>query len=156
MSNKYQNDDVTDDDVTEDELDEEEDDDEEEEEESPLKTIVKAIMQEYKQTLNNYVADPNSPEDVSENEAIKKFIKLKVRAKIMQSFESRQQWDNDAQLTKLFSAHKHAMKKDPCREVVDAMRHVLRRDDGIADLIERIIDEEIGDNEEDDEDMETK
>ena len=62
MSNKYQNDDVTDDDVTEDELDEEEDDDEEDEEESPLETIVKAIMQEYKQTLNNYVADPSSPE----------------------------------------------------------------------------------------------
>ena len=101
------------------------------------------------------MADPSSPEDVSENDAIKSF-KLKVHAKIMQSFESMQQWDNDAQLTKLFTAHKHAMKKDPCLEAVDAMRHVLRRDDGIADLIERIIDEEIGDDEEDDEDMETK
>src|SRR5277367_2786708 len=135
MSNKYQNDDVTDDDVTEDELDEEEDDDEEEEEESPLKTIVKAIMQEYKQTLNNYVADPSSPEEVSENDAIKKFIKLKVRAKIMQSFEFRQHWDNDAQLSKPFTVHKHAMKKNAFLEAVYAIRLVLRRDNGISDMI---------------------
>ena len=158
MSNKHKNDDVIDDDVTEDETDEEEDDVEEEEDEdedeSPLETIVKSILEEYKETLNNYVADPNSPEDVSENDAIKKFIKLKVRAKIMQSFESRQQWDNDAQLTKFFAAHRLAMKKDPNLEAVDAMKHVLRRDNGIADLIERIIDEEIDDAE--DEEMETK
>src|SRR5277367_2767378 len=158
MSNKHKNDDVIDDDVTEDETDEEEEDveeeEEEEEEESPLETIVKSILEEYKETLNNYVADPNSPEDVSENDAIKKFIKLKVRAKIMQSFESRQQWDNDAKLIEFFVAHRLAMKKDPNLEAMDAMKQVLRRDNGIADLIERIIDEEIDDAEA--EEMETK
>src|SRR5277367_5898111 len=159
MSNKHKNDDVIDDDVTEDETDEEEDVEEEEdgdedEDESPLETIVKSILEEYKETLNNYVADPNSPEDVSENDAIKKFIKLKVRAKIMQSFESRQQWDNDAKLIEFFVAHRLAMKKDPNLEAMDAMKQVLRRDNGIADLIERIIDEEIDDDE--DEEMETR
>src|SRR5277367_4218021 len=105
MNNQYKNDDVT-----EDEIEQEEDEDVEDEE-SPLESIVKAIMEEYRDILNNYVSDSSSPEDVIETDAIKKFIKLKVRAKIMESFECRQQWEDDKKLKKLFQAAKNEIKK---------------------------------------------
>ena len=127
MNKQYENDDVTEDgvtedDVTEDEIDQEEDDDAEEED-TRLESIVKAIMAEFRDILGNYVVDPSSPDDVSENDAIKKFIKLKVRAKVMESFEYRQQWEDDKKLKKLFQAAKHAMAKDPDQEVMDAMKY---------------------------------
>src|SRR5277367_5071935 len=140
MNNRYNNDDVTEDDnIVEDEELEEYD----EEEESPLESIVKAIMAEYQDILKNYVSDPRSPEDVSENDAIKKFIKLKVRAKVMESFECRQQWKDDEKLKKLVQATKNEMKNDPDLEPMDAMKHVLRKDNDITDLIEQIVEEEL-------------
>ena len=90
MSRHYKNDDVSDDVVTGDEEELAEDEDDEEEEESPIETIVKEIMEKYHVILDNYVSDPNSPEDVSQNDSIKKFVKLKVRAKLMESFECMQ------------------------------------------------------------------
>ena len=149
MNNQYENDDVTEDDVTEDEIDQE--DDVEEEEDSPLETIVKTIMEEHHDILNNYASDPRSPEDVSENDAIKKFIKLKVRAKVMESFKCRQQWEDDKKLKKLFYAAKHAMKNDPDLEALDAVKHVLRKGNDITDLIERIIEEELENDDEEEE-----
>src|SRR5277367_3610118 len=97
MNKLYVDDDVTEDDVTEDEIDQEEDDDVEEEE-APLESIAKAIITEFHDILGNYVSDPSSPDDVSENNAIKKFIKLEVRAKVMESFECGQQWEDDKKL----------------------------------------------------------
>ena len=100
-------------------------------------------MAEFHDILKNYVSDPRNPDDVSENDAIKKFIKLKVRAKVMDSFECRQQWEDDEKLKKLFQAAKNEMKKDPDLEPMDAMRQVLRKDNDITDLIEQIVEEEL-------------
>jgi len=149
MNNEYENDDVIDDDISDEEDEQDEDDvEDEEEEESPLETIVKEILEEHRDCLKNYVSDPSNPEEVSENDKIKKFIQLKVRAKIMESFECKQQWESDKQLKKLFQATKKAMKKDAALEEVDALRHVLKRNSDIADLIEQLIEEEMDEEEE--------
>ena len=140
MNRQYEDDDgiTEDDDVVEDDVEEEDD-----EEDSPLESIIKAVMAEFHDILKNYVSDPRSPDDVSENDAIKKFIKLKVRGKVMESFECRQQWEDDEKLKKLFQAAKNEIKKDPDLEPMDAMKHVLRKDNDITDLIEQIVEEEL-------------
>src|SRR5277367_46355 len=137
MNRQYEDDDgiTEDDDVVEDDVEEEDDD----EEDSPLESIIKAVMAEFHDILKNYVSDPRSAEDVSENDAIKKFIKLKVRAKIMESFECRQQWKDDEKLKRLFQAAKNEMQRYPDLEPMDAMKHVLRKDNDITDLIEKIV-----------------
>src|SRR5277367_6189794 len=151
MNRQYKDDDgiTEDDDIVEDEVEEEDDD----EEESPLESMIKAVMAEFQDILKNYVSDPQSPEDVSENDAIKKFIKLKVRVKVMESFECRQQWEDDEKLKKLFQAAKNEMKKDPDLQPMDAMKHTLRKNKDITDLIEKIVEEELEyDDEEEEED----
>ena len=156
MSNKYKNDDVIDDDVTEDDESAKENVDlegEDEEEESYIESIVRAIMDKFSEDLSTYVVNPSSPNDVTQNESVKKFIKLKVRDKVLESFECRQVWENDEELRKLFKACKRAMIKDPDIEALDAMKHVLRKNNAIEDMIERMLDEEMAE-EEDDEDME--
>ena len=138
---------VTDDDVTKDENDDEEDDDEEV---SYLETITGEVLEAHVEALNSYVSDPTSPEELTENETIKKFIALKVCEKIMESFESRQQWDDDDQLKKLFQACKRAMKKDSDLDAEDAMKQVLRKTTIIDEVIEKIL-EVVDDDETEDE-----
>ena len=57
-------------------------------------------------------------------------------------------WVEDQHLAKLFKAHKTAMNKDPDLEPMNSMKHILRRDNSIADLIESIIEKEMGADEE--------
>ena len=65
------------------------------EEESYLETIVRDIMDKFSEDLSTYVVNPGSPDDVTQNDSIKKFIKLKVKDKVLESFECRQVWEDD-------------------------------------------------------------
>jgi hypothetical protein len=152
---KNKNNDVIDDDVTEEEDNVEDDVDhteEDEEEESFLETTVRGIMDEYTEDLSAYVVNPSSPDEVTQNDSIKKFIKLKVRDKVLEAFDCKQKWEEDEELRKLDKAHKRAMNKDPDLDAMDAMKHVLRKNNAIDDMIERMLDEEMADEE--DEEME--
>jgi uncharacterized protein (DUF4415 family) len=148
MSRQYDDGYVTDDDVTDDENVENADLDEEEE--SYVKSIVRDIMEEFGEDIKTYVVKPHSPDQVTQNEAVKKLVMLKVQDKVLESFECKQVWEDDEELQKLFQACKRAMKKDPDLEALDAMRHVLRKSNGIEDLIDRMLEEENNDEEEED------
>src|SRR6266853_5871963 len=128
MSKNNEYDDVTEDEdyVTDDEVTKDENGDEEDDEEvSYLETITGKVLEARVEALSSYVSDPSSPEELTENESIKKFIALKVCEKIMESFECRQQWEADNQLKKLFQASKRLMKKDADLDAEDAMKQVL-------------------------------
>jgi len=143
--------DVTDDGDTADE------ENDEEEEESFIETIVQKVLYDHADTLSNYVSDPNSPDELTENESIRKFIALKVRGKVMDFFECMQQWQADVQLKKLYRAYKKVMKKDPDLESNAATKQILRKDNIIEEVIERILEEELdGDEEELDSDEEVE
>ena len=122
--NKRYEDDVIDDDVIDDDVTEHEGDATENEddtvEETYLETVTREVLEEHQDLCNNYTSDPESPDDVAENESIKKFIALKIRAKVLESFECRQQWEDDEQLKKLFRACKRAMNSDTDLDAVTA------------------------------------
>ena len=68
-------DDDADDDLNDEEVeDEEEEDDEEEEEETYLQSLVKEVVSLHEDIVNNYVDDPQTPQELSENRSTKKFI----------------------------------------------------------------------------------
>jgi uncharacterized protein (DUF4415 family) len=159
MPNKYKNngvnaDDVIDDDVTDDGEAEEEDmdqEEEDEEEESYLENTARDVMSESREDVNTYVVKPTNTEEVTQNESVKKLVKLKLQDKILESFECMIKWEEDEGLQKLFKACKRAMNKDPDLEAMDAMRHVIRKNNDIEDMIEHMLDEEIVEEGEDDE-----
>jgi hypothetical protein len=91
---------------------------------------------------------------VTQNDSIKKFIKLKVNEKVLESFGCKLQWEEDEGLRKLFKAFKQKMNKEPDVEPLDAMKHVLRKSNDIEDVIEQKLDEEMADDDDDDEEME--
>jgi len=152
MNKRNEDDDVIDDDVTEREDDLTENEEDDTVEETYLEMVAREVLEEHKDLHNAFISDPQNPEEVSENESIKKFIALKVRAKVLESFECRQQWEDDEQLTKLFRACKRAMKQDPDLDALVAMKHVLRKDNSIKDVIERALEEEMEVDDEDDSD----
>ena len=155
MIKEHEDDDVSDDDDVidaENDMDEEEDD--EEEDEAYLKTVIKEILEEDKNLLEKYASDPQQHDEVAQNESIKKFVKIKALAKIMESFKCVMLWENDEQLRKLFKAYKHALYKKPDLEAEDAMRHVLKKDNNVEDVIERIIEEQVDADEDEEEEIE--
>ena len=146
-NNYDDDDDVTDDDVVQDDNIEDEED---ENEASYLETITGEVLEENAQALNRFVSNPTSPEEVAKNESVKKFIALKVRERIMKSFGCRQQWEDDEQLKKLYNDSKRAMKKDENLEAEEAMKQVIRKSNIIDDVIERILEDQGVDEDNDD------
>jgi Tfp pilus assembly major pilin PilA len=151
MPNKYKNndvidDDVTDDDVTEDDNVEDEDmdqEEEEEEEETYIESLLSDIMVENREDVQSYTVKPSNTEEVTQNESVKKLIKIKLLDKILKSFKCMIEWEEDEELQKLFKACKRVMNKDPELEALDAMRHVIRKNNNIEDMIEHMLDEGI-------------
>src|ERR1700729_1416567 len=96
MDKEYEESEIDDDDPDVDDNNEEEDDDEEEEsEETYLESQIKEVIDMHEDIVNAYVMNPDTPQELSENESTKKFIVHKVRKRLLDSFESQQQWSED-------------------------------------------------------------
>jgi adenylate kinase family enzyme len=157
MSKQYESEEyVTDEDLAEEEINDDvtndNDNNAEEDDESCLESIVKEVLDENQKALSTYVSKPDSPNELTGNESVKKFIALKVREKVMESFQCRLEWDEDEQLKNLFRDCKKAMKNSPDLEAEAAMKTVLRQNNSIEDVVERILEETMDDDDDEDDD----
>src|SRR5271156_2136140 len=92
---------VDDEEVDDEEVDNQEDDEEEEEEEeeSYLQSLTQEVVDLHDDIVQSYVTEPDTPQELCENQAAKKFIVQKVRKRLLDSFESGlKQWVEDEEL----------------------------------------------------------
>ena len=138
------NDDVVDDDVTDNINDDIEDDEEEsDEEKTHLETLTEEVVLEHEEVLKDYVAEPENPKQMTKNESIKKFLAVKVREKMLESFESYQQWLEDELLILILKKWKRAMAKDDELDGAIVTKKILRHEATIDDAVENEIEEQI-------------
>ena len=66
----------------------EEDEEDEEEEETYLQSLTQEIVDLHEDIVNNYLDDPQTPKELSDNESTKIFLLQTVRDRLLESFES--------------------------------------------------------------------
>lgn len=137
----------TDDDDVTDDNDATDNEEEEEEEEPYLETLVRTILEKHADVLENYTSEPQTPEEIVSNDSIKKFVKLKTATKIMTSFACMLTWEREKQLIKLYKECKRMMKHDKEMEAEDAMKHTIKKNNSLVDIIEKAIEDAIGEDE---------
>src|SRR5271156_3526647 len=147
---------VDDEEVDDEEVDNQEDDEEEEEEEeSYLQSLTQEVVDLHDDIVQSYVTEPDTPQELCENQAAKKFIVQKVRKRLLDSFESHQQWVEDEELVAMVKKCKSTMSKSDELDAVTAMKRIIKNEQIIGELVEAAIEEAVdGDDDEEKEDDE--
>ena len=102
--------------------------------------------------VNAYVMNPDTPQELSENESTKKFIVHKVRKRLLDSFESQQQWSEDELLIGMVKKCKKDMSKDADLNALTAMKRIIQNEEIIFELVESTIEEQFADDDVEDDD----
>ncbi len=133
------------------ELTEEEVDEEDSEEETYIETLTRKVVSEHEETVEDYVDDPETPEELAKNESIKKFLVQKVRNKLLDSFEDQLQWLGDADLVAMVRKWKKLTDKDDIDDSA-AMKRIIKENAVIVEAVEQQLEEMLEDAEEVEED----
>ena len=143
-----------DEDVTE---EEENDDDEteDEEEETYIQSLVQEVVDSHDDIVNAYVVNPELPDELSRNESTKKFLVQKVRKRLLDSFESQQQWSEDDNLRAMVKKCKREMAKNEELSAITVMKRIIKNDETIGELIEEAIEEQVEADDDNDEDVDS-
>ena len=145
--------------IAENDDDEEVDDEEQEEEETYLQSLTQEVVDSHEDIVQSYVIEPDTPQELCENQAAKKFIVQKVRKRLLDSFESHQQWVEDEELVAMVKKCKSTMSKNDELDAVTAMIRIIKNEQIIGELVEAAIEEAVDgndDEEEDDDDENTQ
>ena len=129
----------------------EEEVDEESEEETYIETQTREVVSEHEETVEDYVDDPETPEALTKNESIKKFLVQKVRNKLLDSFEDQLQWLDDADLVAMVRKWKKLTAKDGIDDSA-AMKRIIKENPIIVEVVEQQHEEMLEDAEEAEED----
>ena len=100
--------------------------------------------------VNNYVDDPQTPQELSENRSSKKFIVQKVRERLLESFESQQKWTNDEELVAMVKKCKWNLAKNEELDALTIMKRIIKKQSIIGELVEAAIEEQMEVDEDDD------
>ena len=133
-----------------DEDDETGDDDETEEEETYLQSLMQEVVDLHEDIVNTYVVDPDTPQELSQNESTKKFLVQRVRKRLLDSFESQQQWAEDVELLAMVKKCKREMSKNDELSALTAMKRIIKNEEKIGELVEAAIEEQVGADDDDD------
>src|SRR5271167_4995989 len=74
--------------------------------------LVQEVVDLHEDIVNNYVVEPETPDELNHNESTKKFLVQKVRKRLLDSFQSQQQWTVDADLIAMVKKCKREMSKN--------------------------------------------
>jgi hypothetical protein len=129
--------------LTEEEVDEEE----ESEEETYIEALTREVVSEHEETVADYAEDPETPEELAKNEAIKKFLIQKVRNKLLDSFEDQLKWIDDADLVAMVRKWKKLTAKDDIDDST-AMKRIIKENAVIVEVVEQQLEEMLEDEEE--------
>jgi hypothetical protein len=129
----------------------EEEVDEESEQETYIETLTREVVSEHEETVEDYVDDPETPEALTKNESIKKFLVQKVRNKLLDSFEDQLQWLDDADLVAMVRKWKKLTAKDGIEDSA-AMKRIIKENPVIVEVVEQQLEEMLEDADEAEED----
>src|SRR3981189_1206961 len=93
-------------------IEEEEESQEEPQEETYIETLTLEVVYEQEDRIVDYVEDPETPEELSKNASIRKFLVQKLRDKLLSSFESQLKWIEDADLVAMMKKWKRVTSND--------------------------------------------
>jgi hypothetical protein len=136
-----ENDDVeeADDDVEDDDNEDESDD----EEETYLESITNKVVDLHDDIVSSYVIDPETPEELTQNESTKKFLIQQVRKRLLDSYESHLQWAVDDNLLSMMKKCKRQMSVNDELDALTAMKRIINKEDVIEEIVEAAIEEQI-------------
>ena len=125
---------------------------EEFEEETHIETLTRDAVSEHEDRIADYVDDPETPEELAKNEAIKKFVVQKVRNKLLDSFEGQLKWIEDADLVAMIKKWRKLTAQDDDMDASTAMKRIIKENVVIVEAVEQQLEEMLEDAEGSDED----
>src|SRR5271156_6730817 len=116
--------------IDDEEVDEDDGDegDETEEEETYLQALTNEVVDLHEDLVNNYVVEPQTPDEMSQNYSTKKFLVQKIRKRLLDSFESQQQWTEDDDLISMVKKCKREMSKNDELSTLTAMKRIIKNE----------------------------
>jgi len=132
-----------------DEVVEQSGDEEESQEETYIETLTREVASEQEDRIVEYAEDPETPEELSKNDSIRKFLLQKVRDKLLESFESQLKWIEDADLVAMMKKWKRVTSNDEL-EASTAMKRIIKDNALINEAVEQHL-EEMMESEDDEE-----
>jgi hypothetical protein len=142
--------DLMEEDTEEEDSAEEESEEEESEDETYIDTLIGEVFSEQKDKIAVYVDDPETPEELAMNDAIKRFLVQKVRNKLLDSFESQRKWIDDADLVAMVKKWKKLTAKEEI-DASTAMKRIIKENAIITEAVDQHLEDMFEDAEEDDE-----
>jgi hypothetical protein len=125
---------------------------EESEEETYIEAVTRDVVSEYDDKIEDYVNDPETPEETATNESIKKFLVQKVRNKLLDSFEEQLKWIEDADLVAMLKKWKKVTAKDDELDGPTAMKRIIKENVSITEAVEQHLEDMMEDVEDADDD----
>ena len=122
---------------------------EESQEETYIETLTREVASEQEDRIVEYAEDPETPEELSKNASIRKFLVQKVRDKLLASFESQLKWIEDADLVAMMKKWKRVTSNDEEVDASTAMKRIIK-DNVINEVVEQHL-EELIESEDDEE-----
>ena len=122
---------------------------EESQEETYIETLTREVASEQEDRIVEYAEDPETPEELSKNDSIRKFLLQKVRDKLLESFESQLKWIEDADLVAMMKKWKRVTSNDEL-EASTAMKRIIKDNALINEAVEQHL-EEMMESEDDEE-----
>lgn len=127
---------------------------EDSDEETYIESLTRQVAEENADSISAYVVDPESPDEVLTNEAIKKFLVIEVRKRLLESFEDQLQWIEDADLAAMIKKWKKVTSKEDV-DSSTAMKRIIKENINIAEVVEQHLEEMAEASENDEEGNET-
>jgi hypothetical protein len=127
---------------------------EESEEETYIETLTREAVSEHEDRIQDYINDPETPDEMAKNESIKKFLVQKVRNKLLNSFEEQLQWIEDADLVAMMKKWKKVAAKDDDLDASTAMKRIIKENVTVTEAVEQHLEdmmEDVEDTEDADE-----
>ena len=127
-----------------------EDDSQEEEDETYIEALTRNVASEQDDRIVEYVENPETPEELSKNASIRKFLVQKVRDKLLASFESQLKWIDDVDLVGMIKKWKRVTSTDADVDASTAMKRIIKDNDVINEAVVQHL-EELMESEDDEE-----
>jgi hypothetical protein len=127
-----------------DEVSIQDDDELTDEEDMPfIQTLTREVVETHIDLVQSYNPNPQTPQEMSENAATKKFLVQKVRDRLLESYESQLRWSDEEQLVAMVKKCKKELSKDDDLDSLTVMKRIIKQEQSIGETVEAAIEEQL-------------
>jgi hypothetical protein len=136
-----------------DEVSIQDDDELTDEEDMPfIQTLTREVVETHIDLVQSYNPNPQTPQEMSENAATKKFLVQKVRDRLLESYESQLRWSDEEQLVAMVKKCKKELSKDDDLDSLTVMKRIIKQEQSIGETVEAAIEEQLETDDDDEND----